>query len=129
MITTDFSESQLELITGVHASVESCEAELAQIHQFVYRAIGDEQLWVGSMPCGLPGDEFREALARAARILDKVSVTLVSSSRARIWLASTLTPSSIRISSTFPVTFEETVASRRAWLPDWRVPSGCCMGG
>jgi glutamate--cysteine ligase len=56
-ITTDFCESQVELITGVHASVESCLAELTQIHQFVYRSIGDEMLWVASMPCGLPPDE------------------------------------------------------------------------
>ena len=56
-ITTDFSESQLELITGVHADVEECLAELTQIHQFVYPAIGEELLWVGSMPCGLPADE------------------------------------------------------------------------
>jgi glutamate--cysteine ligase len=56
-ITTDFSESQLELITGVHAGVTSCLDELTQIHQFVYRAIGDELLWVGSMPCVLPADE------------------------------------------------------------------------
>ena len=49
-ITTDFSESQLELITGVHGDVQGCLDELARIHQFVYRAIGDEQLWVGSMP-------------------------------------------------------------------------------
>ena len=50
-ITTDFSESQLELITGVHASVESCLEELTQIHQAVYRHIGDEVLWCASMPC------------------------------------------------------------------------------
>ena len=59
-ITTDYSESQLELITGVHASPESCLAELTRIHQFVYREMakaGDECLWVGSMPCGLPTDE------------------------------------------------------------------------
>jgi len=56
-ITTDYSESQLELITGVHADAPSCERELTEIHQFVYRAIGDELLWVGSMPCGLPTDE------------------------------------------------------------------------
>ncbi len=59
-ITTDFSESQLELITGVHAGVEDCLAELTRIHQFVYRtlaAAGDERLWVGSMPCELPTDE------------------------------------------------------------------------
>ncbi|VTU25105.1 Glutamate--cysteine ligase [Variovorax sp. PBL-H6] len=59
-ITTDFSESQLELITGVHADVETCLAELAEVHQFTYRALaeaGDERLWVSSMPCGLPPDE------------------------------------------------------------------------
>ncbi|MFY9510650.1 MAG: glutamate--cysteine ligase, partial [Rubrivivax sp.] len=56
-ITTDFSESQLELITGVHASPEDCLDELRRIHQFVYRELGDERLWVASMPCRLPGDE------------------------------------------------------------------------
>jgi glutamate--cysteine ligase len=56
-ITTDYSESQLELITGVHASPESCLEELMQVHQFTYRALGDEMLWVSSMPCQLPADE------------------------------------------------------------------------
>jgi glutamate--cysteine ligase len=63
-ITTDFSESQVELITGVHADVEACLDELTQIHQFTYRSLraagngaGDEMLWVSSMPCGLPTDE------------------------------------------------------------------------
>ena len=56
-ITTDFSESQLELITGVHTNVESCLNELTQIHQAVYRAIGEEMLWCASMPCGLPKED------------------------------------------------------------------------
>jgi glutamate--cysteine ligase len=56
-ITTDYSESQLELITGAHADIDACIEQLTQIHQFVYRHIGDEMLWVGSMPCGLPADE------------------------------------------------------------------------
>ncbi len=56
-ITTDFSESQLELITGVHASPEDCLEELTQIHQAVYGAIGEEILWCASMPCGLPADD------------------------------------------------------------------------
>ena len=56
-ITTDYSESQLELITGVHATPESCLEELLHIHQFVVRALGDEMLWVSSMPCQLPTDE------------------------------------------------------------------------
>ena len=56
-VTTDFSESQLELITGVHASAEACLRELIEIHQIVYRAMGDELLWCGSMPCRLPADD------------------------------------------------------------------------
>ena len=56
-ITTDFCESQPELVTGVHAGVDECLDELTQIHQFVYRTIEDEMLWVASMPCGLPTDE------------------------------------------------------------------------
>jgi glutamate--cysteine ligase len=56
-VTTDFSESQLELITGVHGSAESCLKELLEIHQVVYRAIGDELLWCASMPCRLPADD------------------------------------------------------------------------
>jgi glutamate--cysteine ligase len=56
-ITTDYSEAQLELITGVHATPESCLEELLQIHQFTYRALGDEMMWVSSMPCNLPADE------------------------------------------------------------------------
>jgi glutamate--cysteine ligase len=59
-ITTDFCESQLELVTGAHKSVEETVAELGRLHQFVYRTLarlGDERLWVGSMPCGLPSDE------------------------------------------------------------------------
>ncbi|OYU29115.1 MAG: glutamate--cysteine ligase [Burkholderiales bacterium PBB2] len=66
-ITTDFSESQVELITGVHAGVESCLQELTEVHQAVYQTLHEmsccgqsseeERLWVGSMPCGLPTDE------------------------------------------------------------------------
>ena len=56
-ITTDFSESQLELITGPHERVDACLEELTEIHKVVYRAIGNELLWAGSMPCNLPGDD------------------------------------------------------------------------
>jgi len=59
-ITTDFSESQVELVTGVHTGVQAAIDELTQIHQFTYQtmqALGDEMLWVSSMPCGLPTDE------------------------------------------------------------------------
>jgi glutamate--cysteine ligase len=59
-ITTDYSESQVELITGAHRGVQECLDELTEVHQFTYRAlrdVGDEMLWVSSMPCGLPTDE------------------------------------------------------------------------
>ena len=57
-ITTDFSESQVELITGVHSNADGCLQELTEIHQVVYRAIGDELLWAASMPCRLPADDM-----------------------------------------------------------------------
>ena len=56
-ITTDFSEAQLELITGVHKGAADCLRELTQIHQVVYREAGDEVLWCASMPCFLPADD------------------------------------------------------------------------
>jgi glutamate--cysteine ligase len=59
-ITTDYSESQLELITGVHDSVGACLDQLREVHQFTVRSLrsaGDEMLWASSMPCGLPTDE------------------------------------------------------------------------
>src|SRR5439155_17654311 len=57
LVTTDFSESQLELITGVHLSAEACLNELTVIHQAVYWVICDDLLMVASMPCRLPADD------------------------------------------------------------------------
>ncbi|WBY00974.1 glutamate--cysteine ligase [Ramlibacter tataouinensis] len=56
-ITTDYSESQLELITGVHPTPETCLEELLRIHQFTARSLGDEMMWASSMPCNLPPAE------------------------------------------------------------------------
>ena len=59
-ITTDFSESQVELITRAHGNVQSVLDDLTELHQFTYRVLrdaGDEMLWASSMPCGLPTDE------------------------------------------------------------------------
>ena len=56
-ITTDFSESQLELITGVHASVQACVDELTEVQQVTARELGEEMMWVSSMPCCLPQDD------------------------------------------------------------------------
>ena len=41
-ITTDFSEAQLELITGVHATPEACIGQLHEIHRYVYSCLEDE---------------------------------------------------------------------------------------
>ena len=56
-ITTDFSEAQLELITGVHRDAPSCLAELQELHRFVDARIGDEMMWCASMPCDLPDEK------------------------------------------------------------------------
>jgi len=59
-ITTDYSESQIELITGAHPGVQQCLDELIEVHQFALRTLreqGDERLWASSMPCHLPTDE------------------------------------------------------------------------
>ncbi|MXW06732.1 MAG: glutamate--cysteine ligase [Gammaproteobacteria bacterium] len=56
-ITTDFSEAQLELVTKVHTSIESCMQEMEEIHRFVYDVLDDELLWPSSMPCMLRGEK------------------------------------------------------------------------
>ncbi len=56
-ITTDFSESQPELITGVHETISGCLKELTDIHSYVYQNLDDELLWAASMPCMLGQDD------------------------------------------------------------------------
>lgn len=56
-ITTDFSESQLELITPVSDSIDETLAHLDRTHRFVVSNLGDEVLWTASMPCMLPADK------------------------------------------------------------------------
>lgn len=59
-ITTDFCESQVELITGVHGDAGACVREMTDVHRFTYRVLaelGNEMLWASSMPCGLPADQ------------------------------------------------------------------------
>ena len=56
-ITTDFSEAQLEIISGVHRSTTDCLAELDSLHRFAYSKIGTEYLWPASMPCFVGGDK------------------------------------------------------------------------
>lgn len=54
-ITTDFSEALIELITPALADPRAVLEFLADIHRYVYRHLGDELLWVTSMPCVLGG--------------------------------------------------------------------------
>jgi len=58
-ITTDYSESQLELVTSARVGVGACVDELTEIHQYVARTLHaqGELLWNASMPCTLPTDE------------------------------------------------------------------------
>ncbi len=56
-ITTDYSEALLEFVTPVTATVPALLDFLSGLHQFAYRNIGDEKLWVNSMPCILHGED------------------------------------------------------------------------
>jgi glutamate--cysteine ligase len=50
-ITTDFSESLLELITPALADPAAAIGFLTTIHQYVCAHLGEELLWASSMPC------------------------------------------------------------------------------
>ena len=56
-ITTDFSESQVELITQVHPSITECLQELTEIQTFVSDSLEEELLWPFSMPCHIRKDD------------------------------------------------------------------------
>jgi glutamate--cysteine ligase len=56
-ITTDFSESLIELVTPPFRETWELVQYLCDIHQFVYRHLDDELLWSTSMPCALAGDD------------------------------------------------------------------------
>lgn len=55
-ITTDFSESQVEMITPVYQTVEEVYNSLDEIRREVEEGIGDELLWSLSMPPQLPDE-------------------------------------------------------------------------
>jgi glutamate--cysteine ligase len=55
-ITTDFSESLIELVTPPFLESWELLQYLCDIHQFVYRHLGDEMLWNTSMPSAVKGD-------------------------------------------------------------------------
>ncbi len=55
-ITTDFSESLIELVTPPFGETWELLQYLCDIHQFVYRHLDEELLWATSMPCAIDGD-------------------------------------------------------------------------
>lgn len=57
LVTTDFSEAQLELITPVFPTPKSALDKLEEVHRYVYTGISDEILWSASMPCVLDDDD------------------------------------------------------------------------
>ena len=52
-ITTDFSESQIEMVTPVQTTLREAHQCLTMLYQLVVSELDNEQLWPGSMPCGL----------------------------------------------------------------------------
>lgn len=56
-IKTDFSESQIEMITPVFEKIDEAYQFLETIHDIVTLALNDEYLWPSSNPPALPDDE------------------------------------------------------------------------
>ena len=56
-ITTDFSEALLEFVTPAFPNTWEALRVLCEIHQFTYQELGDELLWVTSMPCLMTDDD------------------------------------------------------------------------
>jgi glutamate--cysteine ligase len=55
-ITTDYSESMVELITAPFEDVDSVMEQLLDIHRFCYQNINNEMIWAASMPCMIEKD-------------------------------------------------------------------------
>jgi glutamate--cysteine ligase len=55
-ITTDYSESLIELVTPAFRESWQLLQYLCDLHQFVYRHLKEQLLWATSMPCMLTGD-------------------------------------------------------------------------
>ena len=55
-ITMDYSEALIELVTPAFGESWELLQFLCDLHQFVYRHLGDELLWATSMPCNIASD-------------------------------------------------------------------------
>jgi glutamate--cysteine ligase len=56
-ITTDYSEALIELVTPAFTTSWELLQYLLDLHQFVYRHLGDELLWATSMPTHIGSDD------------------------------------------------------------------------
>mgnify|MGYP001818736873 CR=1 FL=1 len=56
-ITTDYCEAQLEFVSPPTTDIDDLTSFLTDAHHFTYQNIGDEKLWVNSMPCILYSEE------------------------------------------------------------------------
>ena len=56
-ITTDFSESQIEVITPAFSDVQKSYEFTRALYDIVAMEVGDEYLWPESMPCIIPEDK------------------------------------------------------------------------
>lgn len=56
-ITTDFSESQVEVVTPVYDTVQKTYEVLEGLCDIINSEIGDEYFWPQSMPCIIPEDD------------------------------------------------------------------------
>lgn len=56
-ITTDYSEALLEFITPPSNDINELTKTLEDLHTFTYQHIGNESLWVNSMPCIIGADD------------------------------------------------------------------------
>jgi glutamate--cysteine ligase len=57
LITTDYSEALVELITPAEHELTRTLEQLDDLHRYVYAHLGDEVLWNDSMPGRLPADQ------------------------------------------------------------------------
>jgi glutamate--cysteine ligase len=55
-ITTDYSEALIELVTPAFKQSWELLQYLCDLHQFVYRHLGEQLLWATSMPCLIDSD-------------------------------------------------------------------------
>jgi glutamate--cysteine ligase len=55
-ITTDYSESLIELVTPTFTDNAALSQYLGDLHHFVARTLDDEMLWAGSMPGEIAGE-------------------------------------------------------------------------